>query len=69
MTETIWLLVEISLATGAVVPASPVEYRSERACLAARIGTDAVGVFGALDERAPSPRVIVCRRVNVARMK
>lgn len=57
--ETIWLLVSVSLSSGAVSIASPVEYRSERACLAARIGTDAVGVFGAIDQR-----VTICRRVN-----
>lgn len=59
MIETIWMLVEISLSTGAVSIASPVEFRSERTCLDARIGTDAVGVFGAVDSR-----VIACRRVN-----
>lgn len=64
MIETVWLLVEISLATGGVTLASPVEYRSERACLAARIGTDAVGVFGVLDGR-----VIACRRVNRERAR
>lgn len=57
--ETVWLLVEISLSTGYVQRASPVEYRSERACLAASIGTSPIGTYGVLDQR-----VIVCRRVN-----
>lgn len=59
MIETVWLLVEISLSTGAVTLARDVEFRSERACLSARDGNGTVGVIGALDRSA-----IVCRRVN-----
>jgi hypothetical protein len=57
--ETVWFLVEITIATGAATLASPVEYRSERACLSAAITSNRVGVFGVLDQS-----VIVCRRLN-----
>lgn len=60
MIETIWLLVEISLWSGAATRIDQREFRTERACLDARIGPERgrVGVYSALDRS-----VVVCRRV------